>query len=143
MINRNGHYAMIHKGVNALLKDRMGFSDDDEYRNWLAITTGKTSCKSLTDDELIVVVKQLRESGYITFNHRGEGGKGHGNRPTSAQWAKLAALSKERGWKGLVDTQLDSFVFRTTGIKQTKWLTKSKITEVIIGLERWIASSKG
>ncbi len=139
MINRKGYYGMIHKGVHALLNDRMGFCDDDEYRNWLSINTGKTSCTTMSDEELVSIVKQLREAGYIQFSHRGEGGTGGGNRPTNAQWAKLAALSKERGWKGLVDKQLDAFVFRTTGIKQTKWLTRTKISEVILGLERWNA----
>ncbi|EOW2077605.1 regulatory protein GemA [Vibrio mimicus] len=140
MINRNGHYAMIHKGVQALLKERMGYYDDDEYRNWLAINTGKTSCKALNDEELMRTVKLLRESGYITFKKTGEGGHGEGNRPTKQQWAKLAALSKERGWNGLVDKQLDAFVNRTTGIKQAKWLTRTKISEVILGLERWNVS---
>lgn len=36
MINRNGYYIMIHKVVQTLLKERMGFDDDDVYRKWLA-----------------------------------------------------------------------------------------------------------
>lgn len=139
-INRKGHYAMIHKGVNALLKDRMGYTDEDEYRNYLALTIGKTSCKDMSDDELVSVVKNLRSEGYL--EHTKRPGGTHGNRPTSAQWAKLAALSKEKGWNALVDDRLDAFVERTTGLKKTRWLTGTKITEVILGLERWIAGGR-
>ncbi|MCE7729641.1 regulatory protein GemA [Vibrio campbellii] len=136
-INRNKYYGMIHKGVHTLLKDRMGFSDDDEYRNYLGLTVGKTSCKDMSDEELIEMVKGLRSEGYLNFNNR-PGGFG-GNRPTDLQWAKLAALSKQKGWKGLQDERLDKFVERTTGIKKARWLTGSKISDVILGLERWIS----
>ena len=136
-INRKKYYGMIHKGVQALLKDRMGFSDDDEYRNYLGITTGKTSCKEMSDDELVEVVKGLRSEGYLNFAQRPGGLRG--SRPTHAQWAKLAALSKEKGWTGLNDERLDKFVERTTGIKKTRWLTGVKISDVILGLERWLS----
>lgn len=141
-INRKGHYAMIHKGVTALLKDRMGFCDDDEYRNYLGITVGKTSCKDMTDEELVDLVKNLRSEGYLTFSKQ-PGGQGEGNRPTNAQWAKLAALAKDKGWDGLNDARLDAFVERTAGVKKTRWLTRTKISEVILGLERWLGGRNG
>ncbi|MBE8578628.1 regulatory protein GemA [Vibrio sp. OPT18] len=139
-INRKGHYAMIHKGVNALLKERMGYTDDDEYRNYLAMTIGKTSCKEMSDEELVQVVINLRNEGYL--DHPKRPGGSNSDRPTSAQWAKLAALSKERGWKALEDDRLDAFVERTTGLKKTRWLTGTKISEVILGLERWLAGGR-
>lgn len=138
-INRKGHYAMIHKGVNDLLRDRMGYTDDDEYRNYLALTIGKTSCKDMTDDELKSVVNNLRGEGYLA--HKRFGGSSE-NRPTTDQWAKLAALAKEKGMRGLDDERLDKFVERTVNIKKTRWLTKDKISIVILGLERWVAGGK-
>ncbi|MCZ6372635.1 DUF1018 domain-containing protein, partial [Vibrio parahaemolyticus] len=79
------------------------------------ITVGKTSCKEMTDEELMDLVKGLRDEGYLTFNKQ-PGGQGEGNRPTNAQWAKLAALAKDKGWSGLNDVRLDAFVERTAGV---------------------------
>ena len=138
-INRKSYYAMVHKGVNALIKDRFGYVDDDEYRNYLALTIGKTSCKDMSDDELRSVVQNLRSEGYL--EHKRFGGSNY-DRPTKDQWAKLAALAKEKGMTGLNDSSLDAFVERTVNVKKTRWLTRDKISLVILGLERWLAGGK-
>lgn len=141
-INRNKYYGMIHKGVQALLKDRMGFCDDDEYRNYLGMTVGKTSCKAMTDAELRQLVECLKQEGYLLAqpNHR-PGGRGPA-RPTDLQWAKLAALAKERGWSGLDDPALDAFVERTVKVAKARFLTRTLISQVIVGLERWNAGGR-
>ncbi len=143
-INRHAYYGLVHKGVKALLIDRMGFFDEDEYRNYLGITTGKTSCKALTDDQLRAVVRQLKQDGYLddspAFKQR-LGGQSS-RQPSNLQWAKLAALAKSMGWKGLDDPALDAFVKRTIKVERARWLTRDNIRMVIVGLERWLSQKE-
>lgn len=141
-INRHAYYGLVHKGVKALLEERMGFFDNDEYRNYLGITIGKTSCKDLTDDELRFLVRELRDQGYLqdspAFKKRLGGSTSR--QPSNLQWAKLAAMAKEIGWSGLDDAALDAFVKRTVKVERARWLTRDNIRQVILGLERWIAT---
>lgn len=69
-INRHAYYGLVHKGVKALLLDRMGFYDDDEYRNYLGIHTGQTSCKDLSDESLRQLVNELKQQGYLEDSPR-------------------------------------------------------------------------
>lgn len=139
-MNRNAMYGLVHKGIKALLTARMGFFDDDEYRNHLSLRTGgKTSCKTMSDGELRQLVDALKSEGFLDAPvRRRPGGRGPA-RPTDQQWAKLAALAKERGWSGLDDAGLESFVQRTVKVAKTRFLTRSLISQVITGLERWNA----
>ncbi|WP_417883058.1 regulatory protein GemA [Vibrio rumoiensis] len=143
-INRRSYYGLIHKGVKALLVDRMGHFDDDEYRNYLGITTGKTSCKDLSDDELRLLVRELKAQGYLqdspAFKKRLGGSSSR--QPSNLQWAKLAAMAKEMGWSGLNDAALDAFVKRTVKVERARWLTRDNIRQVIVGLERWLAQKE-
>lgn len=143
-INRHTYYGLVHKGVKALLEDRMGFFDDDEYRNYLGITTGKTSCKALSDDELRKVVQELKQEGYLLDSPQFKkrlGGQSP-RQPSGNQWAKLAILAKAMGWTGLNDPALDSFVARTVKVERARWLTRDTIRQVIVGLERWVAGKE-
>jgi len=61
-------------------------------------------------------------------------------RPTSAQWAKIAAVGAAIGWQdGLEDERLRSFVKRTAKVSSTKFLEPHKASKVIMGLENWAA----
>ncbi len=65
-MNRNAMYGLVHKGIKALLTARMGFFDDDEYRNHLSLRTGgKTSCKAMSDGELRQLVDALKSEGFL------------------------------------------------------------------------------
>ncbi len=139
-LKRHTYYGLIHKGVKALLLERFGFYNDDEYRNYLGLLMGKTSCKAMTDAELNHLIEHLKGEGFLeNVKRRRPGGRGPA-RPSDAQWAKLAALSHERGWSGLDDPGLDAFVKRTVKIDRARFLSKSAISQVILGLERWNAS---
>ncbi|RYU41320.1 DUF1018 domain-containing protein [Aliivibrio finisterrensis] len=137
-VNRTALYGLVHKGVKALLTDRMGFCDDDEYRNYLSLATdGKVSCKDMSDAELKQLVSHLTNEGYLNKFTPHLGGN-TAQQPTGLQWAKLAALAKARGWSGLNDKGLDAFVMRTVKVERARWLTRSNISDVITGLERWV-----
>ncbi|MGX9455530.1 regulatory protein GemA [Photobacterium damselae subsp. damselae] len=146
-INRNVYYGLVHKGIKACLEQRMGFYDEDEYRNQLALRTNKTSCKDLTNTELHQLVKSLERDGHLTLKgtkpsngrYIPRPGGNHSNKPSDAQWAKLAALAKDRGWSGLDAIELARFVKRTVKVEQVSWLTAKSISLVILGLERWNA----
>ncbi|MEZ9545607.1 MULTISPECIES: regulatory protein GemA [Vibrio] len=144
-INRHAYYGLVHKGVKALLNDRMGFYDDDEYRNYLGIQTGQTSCKDLSDDTLRELVTELKRQGYLedSIKFKKRLGGSSSRQPSNLQWAKLAALAKSMGWQGLDDPALDSFVKRTVKVERARWLTRDTIRAVIVGLERWEASCQG
>lgn len=120
--------AKIKLGVKAL-----GL-DDDTYRDFLALHGGKRSCADLSDAALKRVADALDAKG--AYPDKTKGGSGDG-RPTEAQRRKLAALSRDRGWDGLTDDRLVSFVNRTAGVDDLRFLTRAAMTAVIIGLERW------
>ncbi|TCL30411.1 uncharacterized protein DUF1018 [Vibrio crassostreae] len=144
-INRHAYYGLVHKGVKALLNDRLGFYDDDEYRNYLGIQTGQTSCKNLSDGVLRQLVEELKQQGYLedSLKFKKRLGGSSARHPSSKQWAKLAALAKSMGWQGLDDPALDSFVKRTVKVERARWLTRDNIRSVIVGLERWLAQKEG
>ncbi|MDA0147812.1 hypothetical protein [Vibrio sp. LaRot3] len=64
-LERQTYYHLIHLGVKSLLVDRMGHFNNDEYHHTLNIMTGKSSCFSMSDDELIGTVDNLRDEGYL------------------------------------------------------------------------------
>lgn len=64
-LHRRTYYGLIHHGFKALLLDRLGHYSDDEYHHYLGLTTGKTTCFAMTDDELAITVENLRCEGYL------------------------------------------------------------------------------
>lgn len=141
---RNGDLAMIHMAAKRLFGDvSKGSEGRASYEDWLDRLTGKRSAGALTVEERIDLIKRLRKDGLIADRAPGGAGRtaGGDNRPTSAQWAKLGALSRAMGWKGLEDPALKSFVKRTAKIDSTRFLTRAQASSVILGLEQWVGKN--
>lgn len=140
---RNSDLAMIHIGAKRLFGDVSKGGDGREaYEDWLERHTGKRSAGKLTTGQRIDLIKMMRKDGLIP--DRSIGGKGptaNGEeRPTSSQWAKIAALGRAMGWaQGLEDERLRSFVKRTAKVSSTKFLSRTQASKVIMGLEVWVA----
>ncbi len=140
---RNSDLAMIHIAAKRLFGDvSKGGDGRAAYEDWLERHTGKRSAGKLSTNARIDLIKTLRKEGLIP--DRNQGGKGPTiageERPTSAQWAKLAALGRTMGWsQGLEDERLRSFVKRTAKISSTKFLSRTQASKVITGLEGWVA----
>ena len=142
-MNRHQQYGLIHKGMKTKLTVELGEFTDDAYRRCLVDMVGKSSCKEMNDTELESIIAHLKDRQYL------DGPKPHyqpvktsnPNRPTDAQWRKLAALCYAKGWQeGLKDPALTSFVNRTASVSDVRFLTRSTISEVITGLEKWNAA---
>lgn len=140
---RNADLATIHIGAKALFGDvSKGGDGRDEYEAWLERHTGKRSAGKLTTGQRIELIKMMRKDGLIP--DRTPGGKGPTasgeERPTSSQWAKMAAIGRSIGWDdGLEDERLRSFVKRTAKVSSTRFLSRTQASKVIIGLENWVA----
>ncbi len=135
-MNRYQQYGLIHKGMKMKLAVELGEFTDEAYRACLKKLTSKSSCKDMTFTELNSVISLLREQGYLTTTKR-VNTIPSGNKPTDAQWRKLAALAYAKGWSGLQDPKLLAFVQRTTHLSNIKLLTRQLISETITGLEKW------
>ncbi|WP_108945608.1 regulatory protein GemA [Shewanella halifaxensis] len=129
-MNRNQAYGLVHKGMKAMLQHQF---TDDAYRAEIQKLTGQDSCKKMTDAQLTAVVEHLTRKGFLASR----GARNNPNRPTQAQWRKLAAMSYSMGWNGLDDAALLTFVQRTAKVDHVKFLTKPQITDVITGLMKW------
>jgi hypothetical protein len=136
---RNADLAMIHVAAKSLFGDVTRNGDGRaDYEDWLERLTGRRSASALTADQRIDLIKRLRRDGLI--KERGQGGRGEG-RPTSEQWAHIAALARKMGWKdGLEDGRLKAFVERTAKVSSARFITREQATAVITGLRRWLAS---
>ncbi|MFV0261366.1 MAG: regulatory protein GemA [Kluyvera sp.] len=142
--NRNAYYGLIHKGFASraaseagrpLTKDEL----DTLYRSWLEQRTGQRSCKTLTYVQLQHLLGELKAGNWIKDRTEYRPGGGGDDRPTDAQWRKLAALTKVMGWQGGLNAhELQSFVQRTTQLQGTRFLTRPQVSRVITGLQRWI-----
>lgn len=138
---RNGDMAIIHMAAKRLFGDvSRGGDGRAEYEDWLHRLTGKRSAGKLTLDERIALIGRLRKDGLVPDRGRGGTGRtaGGADRPTSAQWAKIGALSQAMGWRGLEDAALKSFVSRTAKVEGTRFLTRTQASAVILGLEEWV-----
>lgn len=133
--------AAIHMAAKHLFGDiSQGGDGRAAYEDWLERLTGKRSAGKLTLDERIFLVKKLRKDGLIPDRQRGGQGV---DRPTSAQWAKIGGLSRSMGWQGLEDPALKAFVKRTAKVECTRFLTREKASQVILGLEEWVRQKGG
>ncbi|WP_367971624.1 regulatory protein GemA [Vibrio scophthalmi] len=117
----------------------LGEFTDEAYRRTLVDMTGKSSCKAMNHGELEQIITHLKQFGYLEASKRYQPVKtSNPNRPTDAQWRKLAALCYDKGWQeGLKDKALTAFVKRTAGVTNPRFLTRQSISDVITGLERW------
>ena len=134
MTNRRSLIAMVHIG-----KARLGM-DDATYRAWLEKHTGKRSSTDLTDKDLAGLVKVLRDQGALEeapAKAKVIAGRGT-NRPTDAQWKTARGFAKKIGLDGGLDGEaFASFVKRIAKVDNPRFLTKSSMAKVIIGLEKW------
>ncbi|MNF28233.1 hypothetical protein D3C85_729340 [compost metagenome] len=133
----NTLYGLVHKGAGVKFADLPQDEREPAYRDWLAQRTGQRSCKGLTEMQLAALVRELKRAGCLP-DYR-PGGRAP-DRPTDAQWRKLAALCKVLSWQGgLDDPALDQFCQRTAHISKARFLNQRLASQVITGLERWIA----
>lgn len=132
---RNILIGLVHLGFA-----RLNYSDS-EYRDFLEKITGKRSCKDLTDAQLDRLVADFKENGVLEDRRQSskkyQGGAGL-DRPTSKQWAWLDTLAREAGFEGLDDAGLATFVRRTAKVDSPRFLTRTTISNVITGLQRWV-----
>lgn len=61
---------------------------DENYRDWLEQNFNVRSAANMTDDQLQEAVDYFRTEGWL--DGRGRGASDREDRPTNAQWAKLA-----------------------------------------------------
>lgn len=135
-MSRRDWYAMVHMGCK-----RLGM-DESIRRAWMEKHTGKRSSKDCTDAELSRLCDLLRAAGALDdgrpLGKAATGGKG-ADRPTRAQWIKLKGLCKKRGWSdGIDDPGFSTFVRRIAKVDNPRFLTKTSVRSVILGLEHWI-----
>ncbi len=139
---RNSDLAMIHIAAKRLFGDVSKGSDGREaYEDWLERHTGKRSAGKLTTPERIQLIKRLRKDGLIPEQKRGGIGKTTGGeeRPTPAQWNKIGGLARDMGWeRGLEDSRLHAFAERTAKVSNTRFMSRSQASKVILGLEEWV-----
>lgn len=64
-MQRHCYYTLIHQGIETLLQERFGASDNSAYHQTLRDMTGKSSCFNLSDDELEQLVENLSNEGYL------------------------------------------------------------------------------
>lgn len=126
---RNTLLGLIHLAV-----DRQGISET-EYRDWLEREFGVRSAASLTDEQLHSTVNCLRSAGWL--DRKGRGASGRSDQPTTGQWAKIAALSREMGWDGLEAPELQKFVERVTKLSSPRRMKRRDARNVIAGLVSW------
>ncbi len=138
---RNADLALIHVAAKSLFGDvsKTGTGRAD-YEDWLHRLTGCRSASALSMDQRIDLIKRLRRDGLIT--ERGQGGRSEG-RPTSEQWAHIASLARQMGWKdGLEDARLQGFVQRTAKVTSARFITREQASAVITGLRKWLESKR-
>ncbi|RBM27253.1 hypothetical protein DLR61_14835 [Vibrio tarriae] len=64
-LQRHHCYDLIHIGMRELLEDRMGYFSALDYQQTLYGMTGKSSCLTMSDDELTATVENLKIEGYL------------------------------------------------------------------------------
>ncbi|WP_047043639.1 hypothetical protein [Vibrio mexicanus] len=64
-IHRHTYYGLIHHGIKSLLVDRVGHFTELDYHEYLSLMTGKSSCFSMSNEELQLTVDNLKSEGYL------------------------------------------------------------------------------
>lgn len=126
--------AMVHIAAQHLDLEHGSF----EYRAWLEKLAGKSSCKDLTDQQLNDLVNHLRQLGYLERKTTGSAP----NRPTQIQWRKMETLARQLGLGNTGTAQFATFVKRVTKLESPRFLTRKTISDVIVGLEKWLEYKK-
>lgn len=127
-------YAQVHIAANHL-----GFeSQSDDYRAWLYKLSGVTSCKEMPVAKLRSVVETLRTQRLLESKPTGS----KTDRPTDEQWRKMETLARQLDLGSPTDPKFIAWVKKVTKLENPRFLTKSSISSVIAGLERWKAYEK-
>ncbi len=127
---RQSLLAQIHIGLK---RSRI---TEKQYRDFLEEVTGKRSAGDLTDAELEMVARAVRESGTLDGKNRGGRGIHQEDRPSDGQWDKLAWLARELGWTGLSDARLATVSRRVAKVSSPRFLTKHGMRDLLIALEQ-------
>jgi hypothetical protein len=109
---RRRHIARFH----AVARERR--MDEAERRAFLKRRTGKTSCKELTDEELVDLVAWLK--------------------PTARQWSELSRLCRAMDFGGFEDPRFRAFVTHTTKVADPAHLTRLAAQDLILGMRKWV-----
>jgi hypothetical protein len=139
---RHADLAMIHMAAKGLFGDvSTGGDGRADYEAWLERHTGARSAGKLSPRARRDLVATIRREKLIPDRPRGERPASRdADRPTRAQWAKIAGLARRLGWdEGLEDARLRGFVRRTAKIDDARFLSRSQASAVISGLEAWTA----
>lgn len=64
-VQRHTYYRLIHHGIKSLLVERVGHFTELDYHQYLNSMTGKSSCFSMSDEELQFTIDSLRDEGYL------------------------------------------------------------------------------
>ena len=133
-INRYKLMAMVH-----IAAKNIGFeSGSDDYKGWLKNISGAISCKDLRDTQLAATVAILKQQGLLENKPTGNAP----DRPTQAQWRKMETLARQLNFGHAMTPKFAAWVKKVTKLESPRFLTKDSISDVIAGLERWIAYEK-
>ncbi|MBW3694760.1 hypothetical protein EK599_03580 [Vibrio sp. T187] len=64
-LQRHTYYGLIHHGIKSLLLDRVGHFTEAEYHQYLDLTTGKSTCFAMSEEELELTLDNLKSEGYL------------------------------------------------------------------------------
>lgn len=128
--------AMLHIG-----KKNLGF-EDATYRAWLEKHTGKRSGADCTNKELAALTELLHDAGALdepAAPARVMAGTS-ADRPTARQWQTARGRVKKLGLDGGIDgAAFAVFVQRIAKVDSPRFLTRTGMQSVLIGLEKWAA----
>jgi len=65
LLHRHTYYGLIHHGIKTLLLDRLGHYTEEEYHHYLSLMTGKSTCFTMSLEELEATVDNLLREGYL------------------------------------------------------------------------------
>ena len=143
---RNKQLAAIHIAAARLFGDVSKKGEGRElYEDWLERLGGVRSAGLLDDAGRKAVIAHLRAQNLLPerkFKSTGGAGLSASGeaRPTRRQWNKIGGMARDMGWdEGLEDARLAGFVKRTAKVDLVRFLTRRQASQVIVGLERWLA----
>lgn len=123
---------LAHKGAKLL-----GL-DDDTRRAAQANHTGVSSCRDMSDGQLLAWCWELKHRG-AKIGIPGPAPRAVAmDRPSVPQLAEIERLAGLFGWTdGLDDRRLLGFVQHTAKVDHPRFMTRAQATAVISGLMRW------
>ncbi len=135
-MNRPALLKMVHAGAR-----RLGW-DEETRRAWMRQHTAHSSCSACSDDELSLLVDLLRDLGALDPSANAPlPATGNLDRPTQKQWRYALDMAKKIGLSGAVhDPALIAFCQRVTKVDNPRFLDRSGMQALILGLENWLKS---